>query len=119
MLIVFASLNGNVRRFVQKTGLEAVEINEDLVVTEPFILVTHTSGFGEVPIKVLDFLERDHHYALIRSVAASGNMNWGNNFARSADIISYKYKVPVMMKFEMSGRTPEVEKFIQEVLNID
>ncbi len=43
-------------------------------VHEPFIIVTGTIGFGEVPEPVQSFLEVNHQY--IRGVAASGNRNW-------------------------------------------
>ncbi len=116
MLIVYGSYSGNVRRFVKKTGLRAVEITNDLTVNEPFILVTYTTGFGSVPDRVTTFLEKDDNHAMMWGVAASGNMNWGEAlYAKSADLVSQTYGVPVLLKFEMAGKQSEVDKFIQEV----
>ena len=36
------------------------------------------------------------------AVAASGNRNWGQNFAKAGHTISEEYKVP-LMKFEVQG----------------
>jgi ribonucleoside-diphosphate reductase 2, operon protein nrdI len=113
MLIAYDSKTGNVRRFIEKLKLPAVRIEESMAIDEPFVLVTYTTGFGQVPEKVASFL-RDNHAGL-RGVSASGNRNWGSGFALSADRISEMYGVPVISKFELSGTTRDVEKFVQEV----
>jgi protein involved in ribonucleotide reduction len=118
LIIAFDSKTGNVRRFINKLDLPlpAVQIQPDLVLDEPFILVTYTTGFGQVPDKVNAFLKRNHR--LIRGVAASGNRNWGTSFARSADTISDQYKVPMLAKFELSGTTRDLELFRNGVESI-
>ncbi|MFC5700117.1 class Ib ribonucleoside-diphosphate reductase assembly flavoprotein NrdI [Cohnella faecalis] len=113
MLIAYDSKTGNVRRFVNKLNLPSVQIDESMTVNEPFVLVTYTTGFGQAPDKVLHFLERNH--GKLMGVSASGNRNWGEGFARSADRISEKYGVPVICKFELSGTTKDVERFVKEV----
>lgn len=113
MLIAFDSKTGNVRRFVKKLNLPYIEIEEDMVVDKPFVMVTYTTGFGQVPAKVLSFLNRNH--ALLRGVSASGNRNWGTSFAKSADIISSLYGVPVISKFELSGTSRDVDLFTRGV----
>lgn len=47
-MIVFDSKTGNVKRFIKKLGMPAVQITPDLVMEQPFILITYTSGFGQV-----------------------------------------------------------------------
>lgn len=116
MLIVYDSKTGNVRRFVKKLGLPSVEISGDLVIEEPFVLVTYTTGFGQVPEKVTTFLRRNHRY--LRGVSASGNRNWGASFAKSADTIAREYGVPVISKFELSGTGRDVEHFTSGVASI-
>jgi len=118
MLIAYDSRTGNVQRFVQKLGPEwrCVRIQPDLTLDEPFVLVTYTTGFGQVPEKVEAFLARNH--ALLRGVSASGNRNWGDYFARSADLISQRYNVPIVSKFELSGTGRDVELFQREVAAI-
>lgn len=118
MLIVYASKTGNVKRFIAKTGLDAVHVKDCPVVDEPFVLVTYTTGFGLVPAEVSSFLSNNHKYLV--AVAASGNVNWGDDmYAKSADTISLLYGVPVLMKFELSGTSDDVDLFIQEVSRVE
>ncbi|MEW4368258.1 class Ib ribonucleoside-diphosphate reductase assembly flavoprotein NrdI [Paenibacillus kandeliae] len=119
MLIAYDSKTGNVRRFIGKlkhTSVQAVQIEEALQLNEPFVLITYTTGFGQVPERVTHFLEKNHNRML--GVAASGNRNWGDNFGKSADLISALYNVPVVYKFELSGTTGDAQRFVQEVEKI-
>lgn len=114
MLVVYASRTGNVRRFVNKLEMDAVEIErDDMFVDEPFVLVTYTTGFGDVPRRVSKFLERN--YRRLVGVAASGNRNWGDTFAKSADVIAAQYDVPVILKFELTGMEQDVIMFKERV----
>ncbi|WP_098408539.1 class Ib ribonucleoside-diphosphate reductase assembly flavoprotein NrdI [Bacillus sp. CX-1] len=113
MLIAYYSLAGNVRRFVAKTGLPAVEIKADMLLTEPFVLVTGTYGFGQVAGTVWDFLADSGD--LMAGVAASGNKTWGSNYAKAADLIAEEYGVPVIGRFELAGTDADVRQFIERV----
>lgn len=115
MIIAYDSRTGNVQRFIDKLNVEAIKIDEDLVLEENFILVTYTTGFGEIPPKTLNFLRNNHQ--LMVGVAASGNKNWGNNYCKSADTISALYNVPVLFKFELSGTEEDIENFKARVIN--
>lgn len=109
MLVMYDSLTGNVARFVNKLNMDAVPVQADMNVKEPFILVTYTFGFGNPPQRVSQFLQKNH--AFLQAVAASGNRNWGDNFAKSADVIRQQYQVPILLKFEMAGTRQDVETF--------
>lgn len=113
MLIVYASSTGNVKRFVNKLTFPSIEITEGLHIEEPYILITYTTGFGQVPDEVKSFLKENCSY--IKGVAASGNKNWGGYFARSGDLIALQYQVPVLHKFELSGLPRDVEIFKKRV----
>ena len=113
MRIVFDSKTGNVKRFIQKLGMACDQIQPDLQIDEPFILITYTTGFGQAPQTTKDFLSRKGH--LLRGVVSSGNMNWGKYYGHAADLISKQYDVPVLMKFELSGTNKDVARFKQEV----
>ncbi|ALS28180.1 class Ib ribonucleoside-diphosphate reductase assembly flavoprotein NrdI [Paenibacillus cisolokensis] len=113
MLIAYDSRTGNVRRFINKLNVPAVQIEDGMTLDEPFVLVTYTTGFGQVPQKVQSFLKQNHRY--LRGVSASGNKNWGERFAVSADAIATMYGVPVLGKFELSGTSRDVERFMQGV----
>ncbi|GIO44042.1 class Ib ribonucleoside-diphosphate reductase assembly flavoprotein NrdI [Paenibacillus apis] len=113
MLIAYDSKTGNVRRFINKLKLPAVQIEETMTIDEPYVLVTYTTGFGQIPAKVSAFLEKNH--SSLKGIAASGNKNWGQLFAHSADLISERYNVPVIGKFELSGTFGDVQRIKQEV----
>ncbi|MCS4486411.1 class Ib ribonucleoside-diphosphate reductase assembly flavoprotein NrdI [Staphylococcus americanisciuri] len=121
MKVVFYSFTGNVRRFLKRTELEDLyeitEANASDKVEEPFILVTGTIGFGEVPAPVEQFLKTNQ--AGLKGVAASGNRNWGNNFAKAGVIISQAYDVPLLMKFELHGTLKDTMEFKEKVVNFD
>lgn len=113
MLVAYDSRTGNVDKFVEKLNMRSLRISEGITIEEPFVLVTYTTGFGQVPEKVQSFLERNHRYLM--GVSASGNRNWGESFARSADRISQWLHVPILAKFELSGTSKDVEQFKREV----
>ncbi|MED4787535.1 class Ib ribonucleoside-diphosphate reductase assembly flavoprotein NrdI [Bacillus atrophaeus] len=117
MLIAYYSRTGNVCRFVTKTGLPAVEVTPDLTLAEPFVCVTGTYGFGQVARTVADFLVANRAY--LAGVAASGNRNWGGNYAKAADIIAAQYGVPIVGRFELAGTDAEVRQFIERVNALD
>jgi protein involved in ribonucleotide reduction len=125
MLVVYDSRTGTVRNFLKDCGIleTSVQITDDLVVDEPFVLVTYTTTLridgvkinGVPPEKVTNFLERNGHNLV--GVAASGDKNWGRTvFARSADIICEKYKhAKNMLKFQKRGTKKDRELFLEGV----
>lgn len=120
MLITYDSLTGNVQRFVDKITnnnyLNVKKITDDTMITEPFIHITYTIGFGEVPKLTQVFIHNNKE--LIRGICSSGNKNWGNNFALAADKIAHQYNVPILLKFELAGTDSDVAKFIRMINNI-
>ena len=116
LLIVYDSMTGNVKRFISKLKLPAVQIQNQMTIDEPYVLITYTTGFGQIPEKVSSFLQKNSQHLV--GVSASGNRNWGERFAKSADLISKAYNVPVISKFELSGTKSDVAYFEQEVSRI-
>ncbi len=117
MKILFDSRTGNVKRFTEKLPFECEQITESSCVDEPYVLLTYTTGFGDLSPRTRQFLESNHRWLV--AVAASGNRIWGDRFARSADLIATMYHVPILHKFELSGTATDVAHFIQEVHSID
>lgn len=120
MLIVYYSMTGNCRRFVKSSQVmdeyKTIELKKDNIETkldEPFLLVTPTINFGEVPPQVERFLKINHQHMI--GVAASGNRNWGGNFAKAGDKISDEYHVPLIMKFELHGNAQTRLEFKEKV----
>ncbi|MCV0023490.1 class Ib ribonucleoside-diphosphate reductase assembly flavoprotein NrdI [Bacillus sp. XT-2] len=121
MIITYESKTGNVRRFVkalqQELDIEAIEITDDIIITQEFIHITYTIGFGEVPERTLNFIKKNKNK--IRGVAVSGNKVWGDNYGLAGDKISAKFHIPLLLKFELSGTKQDLQKIIQEVQLID
>lgn len=120
VMIAFYSMTGNVRRFIKGSDLETqyelyeiTEANKNDKISEPFVLVTSTYGFGGVPDAVESFLQVNHGGLL--AVASSGNRNWGGNFAKAGDHIREQYRVPLLMKFELHGSEKDRESFKEKV----
>ncbi|MCL1631134.1 class Ib ribonucleoside-diphosphate reductase assembly flavoprotein NrdI [Sporolactobacillus sp. CPB3-1] len=113
MRILYETMTGNVKRFLSKTGLDHQSIGNVDQVHEPFVLVTNTIGFGDAPEQVKAFLQKNSRYLV--AVAASGNRNWGRNFAHAADVIAQLYNVPVLYKFELGGTDQDVAEFRERV----
>ncbi|MED2945533.1 class Ib ribonucleoside-diphosphate reductase assembly flavoprotein NrdI [Bacillus swezeyi] len=121
MLVTYESMTGNVRRFVrkleQKMQIKTMEITEDLKVDEPFIHITYTIKFGQIPEKTQKFIHNNKDF--LYGVCSSGNRNWGSYYAAAADKLSQHYQVPVLLKFELSGSDSDLDKLIQEVKFIE
>lgn len=116
MLIIYDTFSGNTERFVQKLNVKntIVRLSPELIVNEEFVLVTYTFNFGKVPDKTTAFLDKNNKY--LKAVASGGNRNWGNNFAKAADIISKNYNVPIIHKFELSGTDNDIKEFFKGCL---
>lgn len=112
--IYYDSRTGNVERFVNKVKLltdwEIIRITDDLDINDAGHLITYTTKIGEVPDNTASFMARNA--GLIKTVSSSGNRNWGCNFARAAETIAKVYKLPVLLKFELSGTQPDVQQLI-------
>ncbi|MGD1413443.1 class Ib ribonucleoside-diphosphate reductase assembly flavoprotein NrdI [Bacillus stercoris] len=121
MIITYESKTGNVRRFVkalqQELDIESIEITDDTIITQEFIHITYTIGFGEVPERTLNFIKKNKNK--IRGVVVSGNKVWGDNYGLAGDKLSAKFHIPLLLKFELSGTNQDLQKIIQEVKLID
>ncbi|KYD05386.1 class Ib ribonucleoside-diphosphate reductase assembly flavoprotein NrdI [Bacillus atrophaeus] len=121
MIITYESKTGNVRRFVktlqQELDIEAIEITDDTIINQEFIHITYTIGFGEVPERTLNFINKNKNK--IRGVVVSGNKVWGDNYGLAGDKLSAKFHTPLLLKFELSGTKQDLQKIIQEVQLID
>lgn len=117
MVIYYDSKTGNVERFIAKvsaiTNWTCIKITSTTSVSDFGHLVTYTTRIGSIPDSTSVFIKENREFVL--SVSSSGNMNWGDNFARAADRVSEKYNIPVLVRFELSGLARDVNNFIQKV----
>ncbi len=114
--LVYASLTGNTERFIQKiadlkTNWQFIKLTPNLKLESEFHLLTFTTGIGQVPALVAEFLEENHGKML--SVTACGNMNWGENFGKAGETIAQQYGVPLLMKYELAGDQQTAEQLIK------
>ena len=111
-MIAYASRTGNVRYVVSKLEVESVEIEEGLQLDKPYLLVTYTDGFGDIPLKVVHFLEENR--ALCKGVVVSGNSNFGHHvYGRAGDKIAAYYDIPLVRKLELRGYQKDYEAIQQ------
>jgi protein involved in ribonucleotide reduction len=123
LLVYFSSVSGNTARFIEKLGARALRIplhatDPELVVDEPYVLVTPTYGGGQgrgvekgaVPKQVIRFLNDERNRRLIRGVISAGNTNFGEHFCLAGDIISRKCHVPHLYRLEVFGTPEDVER---------
>lgn len=104
MTIVHFSKTGNVKAFIRKLNQDyfpQLPGTQGLLVDGPLIIVTYTSGFGEIPLEVEQFCE--NHQSQIKYIIASGNRNWGKLFANSGALLAKRYNAELLYKFELSG----------------
>lgn len=107
MIVAFASFTGKVKEFSSHLDFKTVHIDSDTIVDEPFVLITYSIGFGQVPVEVDDFLDNNSDNMV--GVVGSGDRIWGNNFCRGARIVSEEFNVPLLHTFEKSGLNSDVE----------
>ncbi|AYJ01177.1 class Ib ribonucleoside-diphosphate reductase assembly flavoprotein NrdI [Candidatus Phytoplasma ziziphi] len=119
--IVYDGLEkGNIFEFVQKLSEFKLEKIQDFKnENENIFLITKTVKYGEIPDTTENFLKKYTH--LIIGIAVSGNKNFGNNFAKAGDLISEKFNIPLVLKFENKGFNEDIEyirKWLNNFINI-
>jgi len=121
MKVVFISLTGQTRKYVNKLGMDLVEINPIdpfITLSEPFIIVTPT--YDKEATEVLnEFLETGNNQEYLKGVAGSGNRNFNDLFVFTAKDISHDYNVPMLHSFEFQGSDSDVEQLKKVVEEID
>lgn len=116
MLIVYDTLLGKTKKFAVKLA----ELSDSHVrsvgdgpVSDPFLLVTYTIGFGQVPESTTRFLEASSDHMV--GVASGGNRAWGDNFAKAGVTISREYDVPLVHQFELEGTPSDLDTIMERL----
>lgn len=110
--MVFASRTGNVRYIVSQLKADSLEITEGLQVDQPFLLITYTDGLGDIPTRVIDFLNVNAHQC--KGVVISGNSNFGHSlFAAAGEKIAAAYQIPLVRKIDLRGYKDDYEAIQQ------
>lgn len=116
----FSSATENTHKFVQKLGLPNTRIplkGPALTIDEPYILITPTYGGGatlhgekapHIPKQVATFLNHKNNAHYLKAIIASGNTNFGIDYAAIGPIIANKYNIPLLYTFELMGTEEDV-----------
>lgn len=117
-IIYFSGITENTHTFVQKLGWETAtripvkgEITE--TVSQPFVLIVPSYGTiktGHVPPQVKKFLNNPNNAKLCVGVIGSGNINFAEEYTMAADVISRRFNIPVLYRFELAGTSIDVEQ---------
>ena len=117
MKVVFASRTGNVQSIVDRLSVDALEISSgDEAVSEPFLLITYTDGYGDVPMEVESFLNSNGDH--LKGVIVSGDQGYGEAFCKAGDVIAEQYNVPCLYKVENDGTDEDIEEIIIIINNL-
>lgn len=121
MKIVYFSLTGQTRRFVNKLDMDSYEVNATdpfYRIEEDYIVVAPTYDI-EVTELINDFIEYSDNLSHLKGVAGGGNRNFADLFVFTAKDLAALYKVPMIFAFEFSGTDLDVINFKKEVERIE
>lgn len=116
MKIVYASRTGNVQSVIEQLTVKEpllIETGSETV-SEPYLLITYTDGYGDIPMEVEEFLTNNAKY--LRGVIVSGDQSYGEAYCKAGDLISEKFAVECLYKFENAGE-PEDIVAIQKIID--
>lgn len=120
MLIVYTSLTGNVRSFVEKVGMRSVEVshsNLEFEVDDDYIFICPTYD-NELNDFVSKFIDYKGNSKRLIGFAGSGNRNFDKSYCHNAKFLSYKYNKQLLFTFEFSGLDNDIIEFKKEVNGI-
>ncbi|KMT41278.1 class Ib ribonucleoside-diphosphate reductase assembly flavoprotein NrdI [Melissococcus plutonius] len=118
MKIVYFSVTGQTKRFINKLNLPSYEIDPSdpyVKMNESYILIVPTYD-KEITEIVNDFIEYEDNQDYCQGVAGSGNRNFAHLFVYTAKDIAHDYNVPLLFAFEFSGTNEDVTSF-KKVVN--
>lgn len=123
--IVYFSLTGNTRRFVNKildlkpdvTIIELKRFEPLPQLTQPYLLVVPTY-VSEITQPVRDFLEYGRNLNYCQGIYGGGNRNFAELYCFTAFDLEREYHVPVKHCFEFQGTNYDVKKLLKDVSHI-
>lgn len=121
-IIYFSNVSNNTHRFVEKLDFPAQRIPLQGMIndlpTSPYILITPTYGnVTGVPHQVRKFLNLPEAKKYLKGVIASGNTNFGADYAKAGYSIEAKCRVPLLYTFELLGTDHDIERVTEGITN--
>lgn len=136
-IVYFSSVTENTHRFVERLDVDAYRIplridrNNVPVINDDYILICPTYGGGvsispmlssdnpepsrPVPPQVRIFLSQEENRKHLMGVIAAGNINFGEDYCVAGDVISRKFGVPYLHRFELMGSSEDIDK-VHEIM---
>lgn len=115
MKVVYLSLTGNTRRFVNKLGMDSLEIdpmNPFVDIEGNFVIVAPTYDI-EATECIDDFIEHGDNQSKLKGILGGGNLNFGDLFVFTAKDLAEKFGSELIYSFEYSGTENDVENIKQ------
>lgn len=126
-LYYYSSVNGMTERLAEKLPFRALKVpgqyrkksSKPMVAAKEFVLLAPTykseRDHNYVPRCLKEFLTTYDNSKLIRGVVGIGNINFGSDYCKSADVISEKFNVPILGKIELAGTPDDVTTLIPKI----
>ena len=119
MKIVYITLTGQTRKFVNKLDMETIELSpiDPLIeINEPFIIVAPT--YEKEATEILwEFLDTGENKRYFQGVAGGGNRNFNDLFVFTAKDLARDSDVPLLHAFEFQG-SPKDVKALKDKINM-
>lgn len=115
-IIYFSNVSNNTHRFIEKlslpTSIKRIPVKGDWEdeIDSPYVLITPTYNERGVPIQVMRFISKFKNRQKLSGVIASGNINFGDDYAKAGYVISKKCNVPLLYTFELMGTEEDVNR---------
>lgn len=115
-IIYFSNVSNNTHRFIEKlslvTNIKRIPVKGDWdeEIDSPYVLITPTYNERGVPIQVMRFISKYENRRKLSGVIASGNINFGDDYAKAGYVISKKCNVPLLYTFELMGTKEDVNR---------
>ncbi len=117
MKIVYITLTGQTRKFVNKLDMETLElspVDPFIEINEPFIIVAPT--YEKEATEILwEFLDTGENRRYFKGVAGGGNRNFNELFVFTAKDLAEDYDVPMLHAFEFQGSPRDVEALKEKI----
>ncbi|QTJ38859.1 ribonucleotide reductase stimulatory protein NrdI [Dolosigranulum pigrum] len=121
MKIVYITLTGQTRKFVNKLDMETIElspIDPFIEINEPFIIVAPT--YEKEATEILwEFLDTGENKRYFQGVAGGGNRNFNELFVFTAKDLARDYDVPLLLAFEFQGSPRDVKALKDKINKIE
>lgn len=120
LVAYYSSSSGNTKRLVGKIGFESLNIQDEEIINQDYILIVPSyCGGGEQGVvhpDIVRFLNIEQNRCRLKGVIGVGNTNFGKHYCRSAIAVAEKCKVPLLQKIEVFGTEDDVVEARQNIM---